>query len=161
MLLTSVGYPYSNKMSSKSQRVVTYSVREVVVEGKLGETRGKEKKMKNRKKWSDLFAEKSEAVSRWRKEKPKATLTAIEKEVDKQLAEVRAKMVEDLTLESKLKDISKLAQEERPKCPVCEQPLAANGKQTRRLLTKDEQEISLIRSKGYCQSCQVSFFPPR
>ena len=117
--------------------------------------------MKNRKQWSDLFGEKSGEVSLWREAKPKATLTAIEKEVDKQLAEVRAKMIEDLALESQLQDISKLAKEERPRCPVCEEPLAANGKQTRQLLTNDERRINLTRSKGYCQSCRISFFPPR
>lgn len=117
--------------------------------------------MTKRKEWNKLFTEKSEAVSRWREEKPRATLTAIENEVDKQLAEVRAKMIEELAQASQLRDIGKLAKAERPKCPVCEQPMAANGKQTRRLLTNDEQEVTLTRSKGYCNSCQISYFPPR
>ena len=134
-------------------------MREVVVDEKLGKKR-ETKKMKKRDEWIDLFSQKSEEVSQWREERPKATFNEIEAEVDKQLASVRTKMLQELVLESKLQNLSQLSEEERPTCPHCGKPMAANGQQKRRLMTAHNQEVELERSKGYCRRCKISLFPP-
>lgn len=116
--------------------------------------------MKKRHEWIELFRQKSEEVSQWREERPKATFNEIEAEVDKQLASVRTKMLQELVLESKLRNLSELNETERPTCPYCGKPLAANGQQKRRIITTHNQEVELERSKGYCRGCKISLFPP-
>jgi uncharacterized protein with PIN domain len=116
--------------------------------------------MKKRDKWTASFQQASETVSSWREEHPRATFTDIENAVDKQLAQLRTTMIQDLALESKLVDIRQLIAQERPLCPACGKPLVANGKQSRQLITHHDQVVELERSKGYCRHCRVSFFPP-
>ena len=116
--------------------------------------------MKKRDKWTASFQEASDIVSHWRERHPRATFTDIENSVDEQLAQRRTKMIQDLVQESKLVNIKDLPLEERPSCPACGKPLAANGTQKRQLITHHDQVIELERSKGYCRACRVSFFPP-
>lgn len=116
--------------------------------------------MKKQNKWTASFQQASKTISDWRETHPRATFTDIENRVDEQLAQVRTAMIQDLALESKLVDIKQLAPQERPLCPGCHQPLAANGKQTRQLITHHDQVVELERSKGYCRHCRVSYFPP-
>lgn len=117
--------------------------------------------MKKRDKWTASFQDASETISNWRETHPRATFTDIENNVDEQLAQLRTQMIQDLVGESKLVNIKDLPFEERPSCPVCGKPLAANGRQTRQLTTHHGQVLELERSKGYCRNCRVSFFPPR
>lgn len=116
--------------------------------------------MSKQDKWTVSFQQASDTVSKWREKHPRATFTDIENRVDEQLARVRATMIQDLVLESDLADLKQLAPEARPKCPGCGRPLAANGKQSRQLITNHEQSMALERSKGYCRRCRISFFPP-
>jgi hypothetical protein len=116
--------------------------------------------MSKQDKWTASFQQASDTVSRWREKHPRATFTDIENRVDEQLARVRATMIQDLALESELTDFKQLAPAARPKCPGCGGPLAANGKQSRQLITNHEQNVKLERSKGYCRRCHISFFPP-
>ena len=116
--------------------------------------------MNTRRNWTDLFQQVSEQVSRWRRENPRASFTEIEETVDEKLAQVRVAMLQELALESKLTDFKQLPEAKRPPCPSCGRPLASNGRQKRKLVTAHEQEVELVRSKGYCRHCRVSYFPP-
>lgn len=117
--------------------------------------------MSESKTWDDLFEEASEEVRRWRQKHKKATLTEIEDTVDSELAKMRAQMIQDLALASELANLNDVPIEERPKCPRCGEPLSANGKQKRQLVTEHEEAINLSRSKGVCPQCGASSFPPR
>lgn len=117
--------------------------------------------MKKEDKWQASFREASDEVSQWRKKHPKATFSEIENSVDGGLAKIRADMIQDLIKESELQDFKTLPEEQRPKCPVCGKTLASNGRQSRELVTSHEQVIEVERSKGYCKTCRVSYFPPR
>lgn len=110
--------------------------------------------------WGQLFAEAEEQMRQWRKEHKRATLTQIEQTVDAEMAQVRARIVEELALESELADLSSVESAKRPVCPTCGRRLSANGQGRRTLTTEYEQVISLERSRAYCPHCQVSFFPP-
>jgi len=110
--------------------------------------------------WTSLFQHASDQVSIWRRKHPRASFTEIENTVDKELAKVRATMIQELALESDLTDFKQLPKEKRPRCPSCGRPLASNGQQQRRLVTTYEQKVELERSKGYCRHCRVSYFPP-
>ena len=116
--------------------------------------------MGKKRKWDELFDEVSERMARWRGENSQASLTAIEKEVDGELARLRAQMIQDLALESKLADIRGRKGKERVKCPECGAAVKANGQEKRRLVTDYEEAIELERSKAKCPGCGVSFFPP-
>jgi tRNA(Ile2) C34 agmatinyltransferase TiaS len=112
-------------------------------------------------KWGDLQAKINAAIAEWRREHPEATLTEIEEAVDSRMAEVRTQMVEDLAHEGRTWELKRLAKEERPRCPRCGQPAAANGKGRRKLRTYHGQVIELERDQAYCQHCEVTFFPSR
>jgi hypothetical protein len=115
--------------------------------------------MNKKRNWDDLFAEAEAAVREWRTKHKRATWAQIENEVDTRLAVVRAQMVQELALESELANIKRLEQDKRPKCPLCERPLSANGQDRRQIVTDHEQVVELERSKAYCSHCKVSFFP--
>jgi hypothetical protein len=97
----------------------------------------------------------------WRVQHPKATLQEIEEALDERLGRLRARMLEDGALASRASDWKDAEAEERPKCPLCGQPLVARGKKTRRLQTQGGQEVALKRSYGVCPTCQSGLFPPR
>jgi tRNA(Ile2) C34 agmatinyltransferase TiaS len=124
------------------------------------EKKRRTERMKKQEKWLESFGEASEAVSEWRAEHRRATFNEIENRVDGNLAKIRAEMIEDLVRESQLTNIKEMAREKRPRCPVCGQVLASNGRQKRQLISSHEQVIEIERSKGYCRRCRVSFFPP-
>lgn len=109
--------------------------------------------------WDELFDMVAQTVSEWRRKHPRAKLTEIEKAVDRHLAEVRVKMVEDLAHQGETADLTKVEKAERPRCPECGRAVVANGKQKRRLQTDYEKTLELKRSKAYCRHCKVSFFP--
>ena len=117
--------------------------------------------MNSQKKWDELYEEASQEVLRWRRKHKKATLTEIEDTVDAEFARMRAQMIQDLALASELANLNEIRIDERPKCPECGEPLSANGKQKRQLVTEHEEGINLTRSKGVCPQCGMSFFPPR
>lgn len=110
-------------------------------------------------KWGELHEKISEAIKEWRRAHPEATLTEIEEAVDGRVSEMRRQMVEDLAQEGRTADLSRLTKEERPRCPRCGQPAAANGKGKRKLKTYYGQSIELERHQAYCSHCEVTFFP--
>lgn len=110
--------------------------------------------------WQALFEEAMNEVAEWRVQHPRATFNKIEDKLDKRLAQVRAQMLEDLVQMSSQRDLRGQAAEERPKCPECDKPLAANGQHPRDLITTYEQKIRLERSYGRCPQCGHGFFPP-
>ena len=145
-------------MTEKDQVWVRGILVGVRIEGERKEQEAE--KMSERDEWVRKFRQASSEISDWRGQHPRASLTEIENTVDDELAKLRAEMIQELALESALTDIKRLATEERPKCPKCGRPLAAHGKQKRRITTTYEQSVELERSKGYCSHCRVSYFPP-
>jgi ribosomal protein S27AE len=115
--------------------------------------------MNKHKSWDELYNEASEKSQSWRAANKQASLTDIENQVDANLAELRAKMIEELAHESELADIRQVAREKRPKCPECGAVVNADGQRTRRLVTEHDQEVKLTRSKATCPKCGLSFFP--
>jgi YgiT-type zinc finger domain-containing protein len=97
----------------------------------------------------------------WRNQHPKATLREIETELDMRLARARARMLEDLALQSTAASWQDAARLHTPSCPECGTPLHERGTHSRTLLTQGGQELTLERSYGACPSCGSGFFPPR
>ena len=116
--------------------------------------------MTKEEQWQKSFKQASQELSEWRASHQQASFSEVGKQLDKKLAQVRAEMLTDLAMESELSDFKSLPQEQRPKCPVCREVLASNGKQKRQLITNHEEVVELERSKGYSSHCRVSYFPP-
>lgn len=110
-------------------------------------------------KWQELQGRVNATIAEWRREHPEATLTEIEEAVDSRIAWVRTRMVEDLAQGGRTADLKRLTKEERPLCPKCGQPMAANGKGRRKLKSFHGQVIELERDQAYCSQCEVTFFP--
>jgi YgiT-type zinc finger domain-containing protein len=97
----------------------------------------------------------------WRIQHPKATLREIETELDARLARTRARMLEDLALQSTAATWQDAARLHTPTCPQCGTPLDERGTHPRTLLTHGGQELTLERSYGVCPACGSGLFPPR
>jgi len=96
----------------------------------------------------------------WRVAHPRATLREIEEALDAHLAVLRARMLEDLALASARRDVAGMAEEERPPCPQCGARLEARGQKRRRLTTRHNRQITLLRSYAACPQCGTGLFPP-
>jgi hypothetical protein len=111
--------------------------------------------------WSAEFGEVSEAMARWRREHPKATLSEIEDALDERLAGMRSQMLVDVVMESTAANFAGAPATERPRCPGCEGRLLSRGQAERTLVTTGGQEIRLRRGYAHCPSCGLELFPPR
>jgi uncharacterized protein with PIN domain len=100
-------------------------------------------------------------MKEWRVQHPRASLQEIEMALDERLAQMRARMLQDLALASAAARVGEAAEAERPRCPRCGGPLEARGTEERTLTTTYNQPIRLQRSYAYCPACQAGLFPPR
>jgi hypothetical protein len=111
--------------------------------------------------WSGLMLEVVSGMAEWRQRHAKATLREIESEMDARWARARARMVEDLALDSTASDWGSAPRAEQPVCPKCGTELKAEGgKKERHLQTQGGEEIVLKRRYGLCATCGSGFFPP-
>ena len=111
--------------------------------------------------WEQASQELLTGMKAWRVAHPRATLSAIEEELDRRLNQLRAEMLEDLAQASALADISTLSEKERPVCPECGTRLGPRGQKARQLRTSGDESITLQRSYAVCPHCEVGLFPPR
>lgn len=110
--------------------------------------------------WHQISTEVISGISDWRLQHPKATLREIETELDRRLARVRARMLEDLALESAARDWQASATLSPPTCPQCGSPLQSRGIHSRTLQTHGGQSLTLDRRYALCPVCETGLFPP-
>jgi hypothetical protein len=111
--------------------------------------------------WEAVSAEILRGIREWRLQHPKATLREIEAALDERFYRLRARMLQDLALQSSAADWKGDPAAQRPTCRVCGTPLILRGKQPRQLKTHGGHQISLERSYGLCPTCKKGLFPPR
>lgn len=111
--------------------------------------------------WRQLTDQIMTGMREWRNQHPKASLREIETELDSRLSRVRARMLEDLALQSTAATWRETARLHAPTCPQCGTPLDERGTHPRTLLTHGGQEVTLERSYGVCPTCSSGLFPPR
>jgi YgiT-type zinc finger domain-containing protein len=97
-------------------------------------------------------------MTEWRQQNPKATFRAIEDELDRRLAELRARMLADLAVNSASTEWATDAG--APVCPTCGTVLHPNGKKKRKLHTRGGRAVELEREYGVCPKCGQGIFPP-
>ncbi len=110
--------------------------------------------------WEALSQEVLTGMRAWRLQHPKATLREIEVALDAHFAGLRARMLQDMALQSVAADWKEAGGAERPVCAGCGTPLILRGKRARQLKTMGGQDISLQRSYGRCPACKKGLFPP-
>ena len=114
--------------------------------------------------WRQLSEDVFTGVQDWRAHHPRATLQEIEHELDRRLAENRARLLAHLAEQSPAAAWSgqRAAGEagEVPRCPQCGAPLEGRGRKTRRLKTQGGRELALEREYGVCPQCGQGLFPP-
>jgi hypothetical protein len=110
--------------------------------------------------WQRLADDVMSGLKDWRMRHPKATLREIEQALDARLAQMRARLMADITLASAAADITTAQAQDRPRCPTCGGPLQARGQHQRTLTTQHDQSVPLSRTYTYCPTCQVGLFPP-
>jgi hypothetical protein len=111
--------------------------------------------------WRQLTDEITTGMREWRLQHPKATMREIETELDARLSRARARMLEDLALQSTAATWKQAARLHSPTCPQCGTPLDERGSHPRSLLTHAGQQLTLERSYGVCPACGSGLFPPR
>ena len=111
--------------------------------------------------WNQMTEEITAGMRDWRMQHPKATLRAMEDELDTRWARVRARMLADLALASAAADWVDTPATQHPTCPDCGQSLQVRGAETRTLHTHGGQDLTLERQYGSCPACGAGLFPPR
>lgn len=96
-----------------------------------------------------------EGMKAWRQRHPKATLREMEAELDQRLAQMRARLLEEIAASSKAVEWEKGA---GPKCPTCGKEMNKRGKAKRRLKTGGGESIEIERQYAHCPHCGVGFF---
>ena len=108
--------------------------------------------------WNEKSEKANRRMAEWREQHPKATMREIEKAVDEQLNELRAKMIEEAALMSEAREWEET--EEGPVCPECKVGLKGTGRGERSLQTHGGKRVELEREYGQCPECGQGFFPP-
>ncbi len=111
--------------------------------------------------WRAISEDIVTGVWEWRLQHPTATLAEIEAAVDHRLARLRATLLQEAALASAAADWTAAPPAARPRCPTCQTPLIARGKQPRHLQASGGRDIVLDRTYGVCPTCQGGLFPPR
>jgi YgiT-type zinc finger domain-containing protein len=111
--------------------------------------------------WHQLTLEVQTGMREWRLQHPKATLRQIETELDARLNHVRARLLEDLALQSAATVWEDTPLLQQPTCPDCGARLLDRGSQSRTLQTHGGQDLTLERHYGECPVCGTGLFPPR
>jgi hypothetical protein len=111
--------------------------------------------------WHQLTQEVMTGICDWRVQHPTATLREIETELDVRLQRMRARMLEDLALQSAATSWADSPVHQHPTCPACSTALVDHGPHRRSLHTHGGQQLTLDRSYGVCPVCETGLFPPR
>jgi predicted RNA-binding Zn-ribbon protein involved in translation (DUF1610 family) len=95
----------------------------------------------------------------WRRQHPQATMAEIERETMKRMAQLQARLVEELS-----QGLPGEAQEAERRagviCPACGSQMQNRGQVARRLQGTGEQDITLKREYLVCPVCGTGIFPP-
>jgi len=117
--------------------------------------------------WVAGSAEGLSGMADWRAHHPRATLSAIDAELDARLAGMRARLLERVAQPSVATTWRQPAREqatdqgdEAPRCPRCGARREPRGRHRRRWRTSGGQAMELEREYGVCPQCGQGLFPP-
>jgi len=99
-------------------------------------------------------------IKEWRRANPRATYVQIEDEVHQRLMQLEARLIESAVEASPSREWGRGSGVDAARCPKCEGPLQARGKQKRTLQGNGGKSVTLNRTYGTCPKCGESLFPP-
>jgi len=108
-------------------------------------------------KWHKLTDEILSGMAEWRQHHPKATFRELERETMRRMADLQAKLLEELAQTSAAVDWDSSAP---PKCRECGAEMERRGRHERRLQAAGGGEVQLERAYAICPQCGAEFFPP-
>jgi len=108
-------------------------------------------------KWQKLVDEILSGMVEWRKQHSKATFAEIERETMKRMAELQARLMEEMAHMSEARD---WANGDEPSCPECGVKMHRRGERKRHLQGQGGQEVVVNRAYAVCPKCGAEFFPP-
>lgn len=109
-------------------------------------------------KWQELVAEITSGIKEWVDQNPKATMAEIERETMRRMAQLQARMMEDI-LRTKAAE-QRSDRSETVVCPQCGEKMQSRGDQERHLQAQGGQEVVFKRGYAVCPKCGATFFPP-
>lgn len=108
----------------------------------------------------DALAALAQTTSAWQQTHAGATLTAMEDALDSAWVSTRAEVLQAWVDAQPSARVAGLSVEERPRCPVCDVALVAEGRRARTLTLAGEQSLRLEREYARCPNCGQRLFPP-
>jgi YgiT-type zinc finger domain-containing protein len=109
-------------------------------------------------KWQEaLLEEAGRDLSDWQRAHPKATFAEIEDAVERRIADVRARLTEDLVRDRARADE---ADQDSRACPRCGKPMESRGGHERTVTIRGNRQIRMRRPYMVCPACNAGLFPP-
>lgn len=112
----------------------------------------------NASQWQKQSSEILSGMKEWTAQHPKATFAEIERETMRRMAQLQARMMEDIVQAIEAKQ--HLDPQESISCPECGAEMHYRGDQERRLQASGGQEVVFKRSYVVCPQCGAGFFSP-
>jgi len=112
----------------------------------------------NTSQWERMSAEVLSGMKEWVVQHPKATFAEIERETMKRMAQLQARIMEDVVQAMEAKEA-----QESPGvhyCAECGAKMQPRGERERRIQSQGGQEVSIQRRYLVCPKCGAGFFPP-
>jgi uncharacterized protein with PIN domain len=112
---------------------------------------------KDNPQWQKLTDEILSGMTEWRQQHSKATFGEIERETMRRMAQLQARIMEDIAQASQAVDWE---DGPPPKCPECGAEMERRGEQERSLQVSGGGEVKLKRAYAVCPKCRAGLFPP-
>ena len=96
-------------------------------------------------------------MKEWRVENPKATFVEIERETMRRMAELQARLIEEIVETSGARSWEDGCE---PNCPECGSKMKGEGKHNRSLQASGGGEVEIEREYAKCPECELGIFPP-
>ncbi len=96
-------------------------------------------------------------MKEWREQHPKASFYEIERETMKRMAQLQARLMQEL---AQATQASEWGEGVGPTCPECGAKMEKRGQQERSLQAQGGEEVVLKRSYAVCPQCGAGIFPP-
>ena len=108
--------------------------------------------------WQKLVGEITSGMKEWSQQHPKATMSEIELETMRRMAQLQARVMEDLLRARAAEE--KAGAAEQVACPECGSLAQYRGEREKRLQAQGGAEVVWERGYAVCPECGTGFFPP-
>jgi DNA repair photolyase len=105
--------------------------------------------------WQQKSEEILSGMKEWAAQHPQATFAEIERETMKRMAQLQARIMEDIA-----RSRAESLEMDEVKCAECGAKMRLRGEQARCIQAVGGQEVVLKRGYWECPSCGAAIFPP-